>query len=403
MPRAIALTLLLFHIAVILVFLTLRKLRVHPLSTAIGSFLMLFSITLYSYGYHLGSTVWNFSAGAFFLWFAVSQYSKLSKEVYLKRISWLAGILVFFSYIIVFYWAAFLFAYFIMHKKDADGETWLKKIFVFLKSQTSAILLIFLCAFLFYPFGQTPTEEIASFRDVFYFPYYIILNIFSFYNKSGAIDIVQFLVAIALMTAGAYAIGKDLKEKDRILVGSMMKFFFLIVIAPVVLDILSLGPSRHILFIAPFLFVLAGVGLDFIFNRFNLSRKIGVVMIILLIMIGFAFLRVRTNDTFDKTSLIKVDPSVSHVRIIGCSFHLLYKNWGEGRTVEMAKSDYTKGDTYYYVGEDPLNLLPQKGMTVDIIGTENVQTGIQFTAYSPEKYPWDRQNGFSAITFRVLK
>jgi hypothetical protein len=403
MSRTISLTLILFHLSVIFVFLTMRRLGVRPIPATIGSLFMLFSITLYSYGYHLGSTVWNFSAGVFFLWFAVTQYSRCPKEVYLRRIPWLAGILVFFSYVVVFYWTSFLFAYFFMQKKYADNKTFFKEACVFLKTQTPAIVLIFLCAFLFYPFGQTPTESIKSLSDVFSFSYYIILNIFSFYNKSSVVDAVQFILAVSLIGIGIYALSKNREEKERTLAGSMIMFFFLILFVPVIIGILSFGPSRHILFIVPFLFVLAGIGMNFIFDHLNISYKTGIILIALVALAGFACLSLRTNDAFDKTSLIKIDPSVNHVRISGCSFHLLYKNWGENRTVEMARSEYRKGDTYYYVGEDTLSGIPlEKGMTADVISTKNVQTGIQFTSYSPEKYPWDRQNGFSAITFRVV-
>jgi hypothetical protein len=403
MSRALVLTLILFHLGVILVFLTLRKLCVRPLSAALGSLLLLFSITMYSYGYHLGSTIWNFSAGAFFLWFVVAYYSQCSSDIYLKRIAWLTGILVFFSYVIVFYWVAFLLAYFVVHGKDFQEKPFFKKIFSFLKSQISAIVLIFLCALLFYPFGQTPTEGIKSPGDVLVFPYYILLNLFSFYNKSSVIDFFQCGIAATLMAIGIYSLfSGGQKEKERILIGSMLKFFFLILFAPVVLGVLSFGPSRHILFIAPFVFVLAGAGIDFIFYRFTLSQKIGIALLVTMVIIGFASVRMRINDSFDRTSLIKIDPSVQHVVVNGCSFHLLYKKWGENRTPAITKPNYLKGDTYYYAGEDRLPDIFSEGLIIDIIDTENIQTGIQFTAYNPEKYPWDRQNGFFAATFRVI-
>jgi hypothetical protein len=405
MSRALVLTLILFHLCVIFVFFTLRKLGARPLSSALGSLLLLFSISMYSYGYHLGSTVWNYTTSAAFLWFVINYYSIWESRKYLKRTAWLAGILVFFNYLIVFYWAAFLLSYFLLHRKDIQGDTNFKKILAFSKSQYPALILIFLCAFLLYPPGQAAKGGMNSIGDLFSFTYYIVLNIFSWYNKSAIVDSIQFGLATSLCALGLFLRSNRVPKKENDLFFTMIKVFFGILLISMILGLLYYGPSRHLLFAAPFLFILVGLGLDAIFTSFPVGSRTGIALILLTAMAGFACTRARINDTIDSTLKIVVDPNVEQVMVNGCSFHLAYKDWGKNRTVAKTTPTYIKGNTYLSVGEEgrlPISVT-EDGFKTEIVHVQDVQSGIYFTAYNPEHYPWDRQNGFTAFTFKVLE
>jgi hypothetical protein len=403
MSRALVLTLVLFHLGVIFIFLTLRKLFVSPLSAVLGSLLALFSISMYSYGYHLGSTVWNFSSSAFFLWFIVEYYTRWDNEKYLKRVSLLSGILVLFNYLIVVYWLAFIGAYFFISKNKKKEGT----ILSILKTQSFSIFLFFVCALLFFPPGQTMRGSVSSFSDLFSFPYYIILNIFSFYNKSGIIDALQFLIAFTLLFWGVYACSKNKTKAEQLFFVAVAKLFFGVLFATMIFGILSLGPSRHILFISPFLFILAGIGMDFPINRYSLSGNMGIVIVVLLSILGFSSLYARILDVKDPTPLIRIDQSVRRIIVSDYSFQWRYKNWGEKISVEPTEPNYLEGETYLLISNSSSTLpetLPKKGFKSEILDTqEKKSAGVQFTAYNPEKYVWSGESGFSAVTFRVLK
>ncbi|MCK9351771.1 MAG: hypothetical protein M0P76_03200 [Candidatus Pacebacteria bacterium] len=402
MSRALVLTLILFHLGVIFIFLTLRKLSVRPGAAVIGSLFALFSISLYSYGYHLGSTIWNFITSAFFLWFIVEYRAKFEDAVYLKKVSLLAGILVFFNYLIVVYWTAFILAYFLSVKREESKG----KIFSILKTQGSALFLFFVCVILFFPPGQAMRGAVSSFADLFSFPYYSILNIFSFYNKSGVIEILQFIVFALLIFFGVYSFRKNKTNSERSLFESVTKLFFGILLAMMISRFLSLGPSRHILFVSPLLFILAGLGIDFIFNRHFSLPKAEFIVILLISVLGFFSLSLRILDVKDLTTEIRIDPNVRHIIVSDYSFQWRYKNWGEKISVEPSQPNFLKGETYLLLSNSSSTLpekLLEKGFSTKVLNTqEKRSTGVQFTAYNPEKYVWGSESGFSAITFRVV-
>lgn len=174
----------------------------------------------------------------------------------------------------------------------------------------------------------------------------------------------------------------------------------------------SFGPSRHILFAASVAFLVYGFGVDFAINRVRINRTVGSFVLSVVICMGFGAFFVRMSDAKDKTDLIHVDSDVSNVFIDGCHVHLLYKTWGSAAKPKFVEaSDASKlkiGGTYLIVSQDIENSV-QKYLenwsdgpyALHVLDHQLLNTGVQFLAYSPKQYAWDRPSGFESITFQV--
>ncbi|HEU0081173.1 MAG TPA: hypothetical protein VFQ72_04115 [Candidatus Paceibacterota bacterium] len=423
MTRSMLATILLFHLGVLFVYFALREAKARPVAASIASTALLFSLSISSYGYHLGSTIWNFATTAFFLWFALRQYRTMPAEKSLRTISWVTGVLVFFNYLIVFCWAAFLAAHCVRAWREMPGKSALGRIALLLKSQWLALVLMFLCALFFFPPGQSNKGMIVSLFEAFSFPYHIALNMFSLFNKSVVADIVQFAIAVVLVGAGIWSLKKDEKGERaaaRPFLFSLGSIFLAVFVAGLFGLGLSFGPSRHVLFIAPLFFVYAGLGVDALLDRYERARMLAPAVLISLAAFGFWSLAERMAETVDKTGLIQSD-GAQHILVEGCSFQLLYKDWGRGKTASMItteKQDFRPGEAYLYVSQENgqskgiyaqataagrLANWTKQGYELSIAQIQELNTGIQFLGYSPEHYPWDRQSGFVSVLFKVLK
>jgi hypothetical protein len=144
--------------------------------------------------------------------------------------------------------------------------------------------------------------------------------------------------------------------------------------------------------------------------RLNRATKYGALA--LTACVGVFSFHIRMVDAKDKSDLIHVHPEVSDVFIDGCHHQLLYKAWGENISVEFfgfnAEKSLESGKTILLISQDVKNSI-QKNIenwsrdqrSIDVLEHQVVNTGIQFLAYSPKQYAWDRQSGFEAMTFKV--
>ena len=433
---ALIITQLLFHLSVILLFLIITKIGLDYRAGIMAGIAMLFSIGMYSYGYNLGLTIWNIFTG--FLWLYVLAVNLKHKDL-LRRMSLASGLLIFFNYLILFYWGAFLLAYVYLHLNkelrinnyELGINNWRKiksslihdSLFIIqvLKSQWLAILLIGICAAIFYPpGGGNPVT--TSFPTFLYDFYYVILNFFSFYNHNKILDFFQFVLFSVITLGGVVYLFKNNSSTNKdseplSIFKKTLLFFILFFIIAAVMKVLGFAPARQILFLAPILFTAAGVFLSEILNYLK-SWQIN-FLLILLAGVGFWTLAIRLNDTKAKFSALSVDSDVKRVVIFDCSFDLFYKDWGLTMPVGWADdpNSLVRGETYLYISQTtPLSKAFKRwqregyDVKVEALDTVEEESDIYFSPYYPIKpyevdnpdYYFTKPNGYYKTKFRVV-
>jgi len=363
MSRATLLTLVLFLVSAFLLYVISRRMGIVPLVGAIAGTLFLFSISIYSYGYHLGSTIFNIVSG--FAWLLVF-VKYWNTSAFFKKMSLATAAIVFFNYLIVVYWSALFL--FIIYKEsrgfagDARGK--LKKVvksaLVFLKTQWLACAAFVFIGLFFYPPGQS-YRGTTSFETLPGYAYNIILNFFGFYNDRGWLNVLQFCVAGALLVVAA--IGIFSKKIDpaspRYAFRGVVVALFAVYAVLVAGHVLAFFPSRHILVFAPVMFLLVALALQDVVDRFRPSDVVLVGMWAVLVVLGFLSLFPRISATEDRFAIGPVDPDVKKVFIYDCGASWGYKQWNVGVPVEVIKpSSFAPevNQTYLYVSQTaPMN------------------------------------------------
>lgn len=423
MSLATFLTILVFHLSVVLIFLTLRNLGVRKIFAVFFSFAALFSISLYSYGHHLGSTIWNIASTV--LWLFVLTLPMSDERKKLRQVSMTSAILVFFDYLIVFLWAGFVVAYatrYIFRKGTARKEL-VQRLLSFLRTQGLAITGILLAALLFYPPGLGNSSP-ASLSHIFSDLYYIILDFFSFYTHSGALNVFQFIVGLFFVFFCFFYLIKSARSRisKHFLAERSVLFFFPIALLFAILQIVGFAPARHILYMAPILLIFGGLAIQELF--FKIERESPTMIriltgfIILVAGLGFAAVYARQSDTLDNTASLTIDPEVNAVLIQDCSFNLLYKKWNAPVPVMFADdpTNLRTDFTYLYVSQTtpfPKALAvwsTYKSVSVIplIISSSSVVSNVFFTAYNPDQTYTDprffhnRPNNLYTVKFKPV-
>ncbi|MEK7172939.1 MAG: hypothetical protein AAB740_03105 [Patescibacteria group bacterium] len=407
------LTVVIFHISVLLLFYILRKLSLKPIAAFVASLMMLFSLTLYSYSYHLGSTVWIISSSLIFILLTLHYFSAANRSKYLLKLSYLAGILVFFNYLIVFYYLSAIGALIWIEYGALPGETLTNKMWNLIKTQKFAFFSFLVCGLLFFSPGAGNKAAIGSLNEFFIYTYYIILNYFSLDNENQYFDILQFIVSGGVFLYGAYILFLNRNSSRHI--SYLAKFIFLLgcfFVLAVFADVLSLIPSRHVLFLAPIMYILFGFGVE----RLITKRRIISALLIGFIIYG-ASLGLKYNFSAAKDICnIKLDSDYSSIILIrDMAFQLQYKDWG-GRMVAMPVPDDRDissrlfvGQTYWYMGQTTDFSKELEGWSkynkidVQIITSTELVTNVVFPAYDPAGYAWNRPNNCFVTKFKVIK
>lgn len=407
LSRAMVVTIFLFHLSVLLVYLISRRLKFSSLACFIGALFMLFSISLYSHGYHQSSTIWNIASGSLLLWTAVFYWDRDPLKKYLRRLAWLTGALVFFNYLIVFYWLPILGAIYVLKKNEISAGGFIGKIFFLLKTQWPAILLVAICGFLFFQPGLGFRGTASGLREFFMYTYYIILNFFSLYNQSSLIDSIQFVFFSVLLVVGLGSLIQPIKENTTagVLFKYFLLFFIILFILACLVRVLGFIPTRHILFLAPPLFVLLTAGINYFFMKFKINR-LGWLAAAVLVVVGFFAVGQRMVEAFDNVKYITIDKDISEVVVGDCSFNVLYKDFGKP-TVFYRPEDLSAGNTYLYIGQatpfqKPIEYLKKNNLAVKVLASEQVFSDVFFEAYHPDSAWYDaRPNGKFITKFKV--
>jgi len=405
MSRSLVVTNVLFHISVLLVFLIGLRIGFGQLPSVLASLIMLFSISLYSYGYHLGNTIWNISSGAVWLYIFVHY---LGEEQLLKKMSLCTGILIFFNYLIIFYWISLLLLYFLYER--GARLSWRDRSIMILKTQYFSIISIILCVLLFYQPGQGNRGTIASIDTILSYPYYIILNFFAFYNgKELFLEIFQFIIGLFLVLSSFYY-ASSLRLKDNVEMLYVAKISIIIVLVyfvSVLIGVLGFAPSRHILYLAPVLFIMVNLTIYKFYNNYN-QKKIFLILMVCLIIVGFTCVHNRLNDTKDKTARINVDNDIDEIVVFDYSYNLVYKKWKTSKSAFFSDPlRFSKGKTYLYISQttdikDAINAW-KRVVKVKVLYGYNDIGNAYFIAHNPNPkyFNHNRPNNVYLAKFQV--
>jgi hypothetical protein len=410
MSRIIFLELLIFHLAVLLLYLTCRKLKINNSVSIIASLLFLFSISLYSSGYEAGSTLWIFSSEIFLLWIIARNRQKSN---YLKKISYWTALLVFFNYLIIFLWAAALLELFVQKFKDNQTfKNFWPTAWPIIKSQLVAIIFIIVCAAVFYQPGQS-YRGTSSLQTLPSYLYYIVLNFFSFYTHSYLWQTVQFLIGSIFILGTIFYLFKKTPGQDgtKQAIKQTLAWFFVIFWILILIKILDLVPTRHILFLSPLWFLGLAMAADY-FTKGRFNFWVGLVAIVLICAAGGYSLKVRAADVYDRTASVTLSSDLAEAGVYDCSYNLVDKNWHSSVPVVFINPDqFVAGNTYLYlsqtapfsqaVGEWEQNY----EISYQILSQTNQSNPVFFIAYNPDlqRFLYSRPNSLFETKFKVTE
>ena len=270
-------TLLVFHAAAAAQYFLTRRLGVGAAASALAALWFLFATNHFQYAFHLGSTIWMVAASTVFLWVLARHFQRGGKG---GDIGLAAGVLIFFHYLVVIYYGAFLLYDFIRRwrAEAAPGASVLGRIreafgvgFAILRVHWLGLALVFGCALLFFQPGQGQRGVMASLSEAPTYLAYSVATLFGVNAEDGftgsyAGAALQAAIALVVLAAGAVRLARATKAGERYAgqVGG-----FLLCLAGGYLIFMALGlvnvtPTRHILFLPPALFVLGAYGLELI-------------------------------------------------------------------------------------------------------------------------------------------
>lgn len=411
MSRSMLISITLFHISILLLFLIMSRLSISRFLCVSVSLIALFSISLYSSGIHIGSTVWNITSELLWLWYLIKNagHPKL-----LKRISWMTGILVFFNYLILFFWLAFMLKQLIesMRSGSRSVSSILRWSWNMAKSQRVAIALIFVCGVLFFQPGQgfrgsTELSQLPS--DA----YHIALNFFSWHANNAFADIIQIIVCVFFLIGMAVFFRTKSDSDESNLMRHILGYMCIMYVILVFMKTLSFIPTRHILFMTPILFIAGAAGIHRLIGKYaeKTPRPIALSALIALSIIGFCVIRVRQADALDRTRDIRADNDVALVGVYDASYNILYSHDGEPAPVVFINPKlFEAGKTYLYVSQaGPFaNALAEWQREYDIefaIAYEyNDINPTYFIAHNPdfERLRYSRPNSLYQAKFRII-
>ena len=411
MSRATLVTTIFFHLAVLLVYFTGRKLKASAFASAIAASLMLFAITMYGSNYDVGSRPWNLISAVVWVW-CLAKYADSPKV--LKKVSIASAILVYFNYLIVFFWAAFVLAESFRANRQSV-KSFLKQIWQVLKTQKIAIVFIFLCGLIFFQPGQGFRGNISlgtMFSDI----YYIVLNFFSFYTHSHWLNIGQFILGLLLIVLSIRAYFKLSKNQDDSvkIVSLTLLFIFVLYALAALVKAVGLAPNRQMVFLVAAIYPGIALALDNLLlkSKFLNFNKILTCVLVLFLALGFSGLILRRVDALDRTAGIVFAQDVERVEVQDCSFNLVNKTWDTQTPVEFVDlTKFKSGQTLLFLSqttsfEKALKMWRESyNLEVEIVSQKQDINLTYFVAYNPDfaRFPFSRPNSLYEVKFKVIE
>jgi len=459
---ALLITLLLFHISGWLLFLILKSLNSNTFVAALTSVLYLASISLYSYAYHLGSTVWNFATAVIWLYLVIRYYDH---KRYPLILGFGGALIILFNYLFVFYYIATLIVVFFskFHIKSIFKN--LNNAGVFIAYQIPTLLSLLWVVNQFLQLGQGVRGTISSINQFPDYFYYIILNFFGIFRGS-LIDKFQFIIFTILLVLGLFMsfryiflgrseifqIRKSKKASLGILGVSTAKFFSFIALIgeglilltgfpllfrpvdkvltkkailihivfftlsfyfiAVSLEALGFAPARHILFLAPVLFIFIYMGIV-PFTKFLNKLKLTETKLIAVAILCLVGIYVRSLETNDVLSDFIPQQPIDEVVLIDKMTFRDYYNLRPNTAISQGfpSQNFSPDRVYLYLSQTiPFDSTfkrwdqsYQGQVDFEKLQEDNRETGVYFTNHNPypKEYNFSRPNNLYATVFKL--
>ena len=426
LDRATFVTVFLFYISAILLFLCLLRMNFSSVISSLVVFGFIFSISIYSYSFHLGNTNWAVCASSIFLFAAAIAWRR---KGFFAAVSWAAAVLVLFSYLILVYYLAVLalewFDALAQRKGlkspvarilSASGEV--------IGKNRAGLVGVAVVTLLFFQPGQGLRAVLRSASEVPDYVYYSVLNYVALFNGDRVVDALQFIAGAGMFLTGAIALCRR-----RLTVGlqgdacaSLVIGTLVIYLGFLIAGLLNITPTRHILFASPIVFMVIAVGLASAFS--NLATIVGGsiervaspvrvlagLMLIAWPLIGFAAQQARFVTMLDSTDRIIVPAEVKGV--IGNAYPI---TWDADKPIVRIKDLQRDGGEFLYASTDESfdMWLPRARLELGdatlitkIEEISTVESRYVFTAYVPqtddERFIFMRFNSLYVTLFEVV-
>ena len=402
--NAILLNILIVHICGLLIYKIFKNFS-YKSSVYYGvPLIFLFSSSIYSYQYHLGSTIWNICSGIIFLYFYSKNYGDSEKKSH-RAMPIVSSILLFFSYLSVLYWIAYILQR--SHEIITANER-IKKFSLLFKDNIIYILSLVLIIVLFYQPDQGVRGRLSD-GNVGYGLYYLLLNFFSIYNESPALSFIQFILTLIALVIGLLtAFINIIKGTDNVRAINIFAVIFLIVyFVFIASNKLSIAPSRHILFLLPILYVC----ISNVINLTSFQSKISIFIYFAIVIVGISSNLIRNEQLKDNLlNLSKIEniKQYSSILMNDCSFGLINSKFLVGAKIIPINPNYQlESGKYLYLSQTrDLNRNDLKLNNVDNTNIKEllkINSSRTFLPYSPYNYAHDRPNNFFAYELIIAK
>ncbi|KKU89909.1 MAG: hypothetical protein UY21_C0028G0001 [Microgenomates group bacterium GW2011_GWA1_48_10] len=409
LSRAVTITLLLFHVSVLLLYFTLRRMGISAGSALLASLVMLFSISLSSYGYHLGSTVWNYASG--FLWcYLLARFWRTPKTFWIVAVA--TAVLIFFNYLIILFWFSFIFAVLWSTFAREGRRTMTREIVRLARSQWLVAIAILVVLF-FYPPGQgNRVDTILS--SFFSDSYYIVLNFFSFSAQNTPLDVIVFLMGGAAVAAFFFAKRMRNRESSSDILGRMLVVLCLLFLFFVAVGVLGSAPSRHILFLAPLVFIGLAEGIEA--ARTYVAPYISYWVIggasALLLFFGFVSMGTRM-ETASARMADATNPRIQGIATFYCMIDTIERMSVEYPVIKATSPELLqKGAVYLYVDrKDDFRTMQKqweasgRSVKIDVLSVKENASNTYFVARNPDpgRLGGHEPNALYQVLFHVIE
>lgn len=329
----------------------------------------------------------------------------------------LTAVLVFFNYLIIFLWIPYVLCLFAQAIADFKTEearkslsTFRKGLFHVIRTQKVALVFISICGIIFFQSGQGFRGGVA-WADFLSYIYYGLLNFTSWYTHSHIADAAQFILTLGLICLAFSFLAK--KDVSRAMPRQIFLYFLVLYAVALLFKVLSFLPTRHVLFLAPVLFISAAIGLDsFIGSKVNDVRLwLKVSFAVLFAVLGLFCLQVRRADVADLRPAILMSSDIPKYGIYDLSHDLYYYLKDNGKEVESINpAAFKVGEIYLFVSHsEPFNKVLEEWrikfqMEAEVLWERQIVQPVYFIAYNPDftKLRYSRPNNLFQTKFKVV-
>jgi hypothetical protein len=280
------LTQLLAHLSILFLFFTLLNLGIPVFYSSLASLFTLFSISLYSYGFHLGSTVYSYFTFSLFFWCA----TVFNNKHYFKKLGILAACLVYLNTLMAIPLAGLLLVNLkVKIKSNKNGFlNLLSNIKTVIKEQKIGIILFIIFLILFFQTGHGIRGRLVEYSNIPYYAYYSMLNLTVWFNDYGEfINTFQISFFLIITIIGFYVVNKEsdfIKSSKNNIFFKLINASLIVYLILLIVGSLNLAPSRHILFLKIFITYYYGFGTYYLFKKYtSFNKKLLKLSIIFLI------------------------------------------------------------------------------------------------------------------------